>query len=86
MPGEYDITVTSSGFTTYKSKVSITVGAKVGVDVKLGVGEAVTVIEVNEVAAAVKTNTETQTIHPKLLSTTQLNEFPPSRAIHIPWW
>ena len=56
LPGDYNITVTSSGFTTFKSEVSITVGAKVGVDVKLGVGEAVTVVEVNEVAAAVKTN------------------------------
>ncbi len=75
LPGDYDITVTSAGFTTFKSKVTITVGAKVGVDVKLGVGEAVTVIEVNEVAAAVKTNTETQTIT-QTLSTTQLNELP----------
>ena len=75
LPGEYLITVAAPGFSTYKSRVSVTVGAKVGLDVKLAVGESVTVVEVTETAAAIKTNTQTQTIT-QTLNTVQLNELP----------
>ena len=74
-PGDYEITVVSPGFNTYKTKLSITVGAKVGVDIKLAVGQAVTVLEVTETAAAVAVNTQTQTVG-SVLSTQQLLELP----------
>lgn len=62
IPGDFEIIATADGFTTYKSRVTITVGSKVGMDVKLEVGKSTTVVEVTEIAAAVKVNTETQTI------------------------
>ncbi len=74
-PGDYELTVTSSGFNTYKAKVSVAVGAKVGMDVKLAVGQAVTVVEVSETAPSVAVNTQTQTIG-TVLSTKQLLELP----------
>ncbi len=75
IPGNYKIKVVAPGFSTYEGAVSLSVGAKVGQDVKLQVGQAVTVVEVAETAAAIKVNTETQTIT-QTLSTTQLNELP----------
>ena len=75
IPGDYSVKVVAPGFTTYESKVSINVGQKVGQNVKLAVGQAVTVVEVAETAAAIKVNTETQTIT-QTLSTAQLNELP----------
>ena len=77
IPGDYSVKVTSAGFSSYESKVNISVGAKVGLNVKLEVGQASTVVEVTETAAAVKVNTETQTIT-QTLSTTQLTELPTS--------
>ena len=77
LPGEYTISVVSPGFNAYQSKVSVSVGAKVGLDVRLEVGQTHTIVEVTEVAAAVKVNTETQTIT-QTLSTQQLTELPTS--------
>lgn len=76
-PGDYSIKVTAAGFSTYEAKVTVTVGEKVGQDVKLQVGQAVTVVEVAETPAAIKVNDETQTIT-QTLSTTQLTELPTS--------
>ncbi len=75
VPGNYIIDVSFAGFTTYQTKATITVGQKLGLDVKLAVGESKTVVEVSEVAAAIKVNTETQTIT-QTLSTAQMNELP----------
>ncbi len=75
IPAEYQVEASSGGFSTYKTRVNITVGEKVGLDVKLEVGESKTVVEVSETAAAVKVNTETQTIT-QTLSTAQMNELP----------
>jgi hypothetical protein len=75
MPGEFEINVTAPGFSAYKSRVSVAVGAKVGLDVKMEVGKSTTVVEVTETAAAVQVNKETQTIT-QILSTAQLNELP----------
>ncbi len=77
IPGDYSIKVTAQGFSSFETKLTVTVGEKVGQDVKLQVGQSVTVVEVAEVAAAVKTNTETQTIN-QTLSTQQLTELPTS--------
>jgi outer membrane receptor protein involved in Fe transport len=75
LPGQYSVKVTAPGFSTYETKLTITVGEKAGQDVKLQVGEAVTVVEVAETAAAIKVNTETQTIT-QTLNAAQLNELP----------
>jgi hypothetical protein len=72
-PGEYTISVESSGFSTFREKALVTVGAKVGVDVKLQVGEATTVVEVNETVGQI--NTETQTLA-TTVSQTELRELP----------
>jgi len=76
-PGNYEVSVTAPGFTTSKQMVVLTVGAKVAVDAKLSVGTAATTVEVNEVAAAVKVNTETQTLT-QVLDTRAITELPTS--------
>jgi outer membrane receptor protein involved in Fe transport len=75
IPGDFEIIATADGFTTYKSRVTITVGSKVGMDVKLEVGKSTTIVEVTETAAAVKVNTETQTIT-QTLTTAAMTELP----------
>jgi outer membrane receptor protein involved in Fe transport len=59
-PGVYTLSAESAGFATIEQQVQLTVGAKVGVDLKLRVGAAATVVEVSATAGAV--NTETQTV------------------------
>ncbi|HEX4230182.1 MAG TPA: carboxypeptidase regulatory-like domain-containing protein [Bryobacteraceae bacterium] len=72
-PGSYDVTATSPGFSTFKSRVTVAVGTKVGLDVKLQLGQTGTVVQVSE--SAVVVNTETQTIQ-QTLSTRQLTQLP----------
>lgn len=60
LPGEYSVTVTAPGFSSFEQKVVVTVGAKVGIDVTLQIGRAGTIVEVSE--AAIRVNTETQTL------------------------
>lgn len=72
-PGEYDVTVAAAGFTTMKQHTTLAVGGKNGLDVKLEVGKAETVVEVS--ATAVNVNTETQTIT-QLIDTQNLAELP----------
>jgi hypothetical protein len=76
-PGNYEITATAAGFSTFKQNVVLTVGAKVAVDAKLAVGTSATTVEVSEVAAAVKVNTETQTLS-QVLDTRAILELPTS--------
>ena len=72
-PGDYEVSVTSPGFVTYKTRVTVIVGSKLGLDVKLEIGNTGTVVEVT--TSAVNVNTETQTIQ-QTLSTVQINELP----------
>jgi Carboxypeptidase regulatory-like domain/TonB-dependent Receptor Plug Domain len=74
-PDTYDVTVEATNFTTLKQTIAVAVGAKVGLDLKLALGQSSTVVEVSVAAAAVQANTETQTIT-QVLSTQQLNELP----------
>jgi len=76
-PGDYNVKVTSAGFSTFETKITITVGAKVGQDVKLQIGKEVVTVEVKEIAAAIKVNTETQTIN-QTLNTAAMTELPTS--------
>lgn len=73
LPATYEVTATASGFATFKQNVEVTVGSRVGVDVKLEVGKSETVVEV--AASAVVVNTETQTITQDI-STRQVLELP----------
>ena len=73
IPSDYSVTVESAGFSTYKQKVVVTVGSKVGIDVRLQVGQATTVVEVSETVGQI--NTETQTLSTSV-SQTQLRELP----------
>ena len=59
-PGNYELTATNPGFETYKRTVAVTVGARIGVDIHLQVGNASTIVEVTAGAAMV--NVETQTL------------------------
>ena len=72
-PGDYEVTITSSGFTTLKQKVTVAVGSKVGVDAHLEVGSTTTTMEV--ATSAVQVNTESQTIG-KTIGTQEVMELP----------
>ncbi len=74
-PDIYEVSVTAPGFNTLRQQTTVTVGTKVGLDLKLEVGKAETVVEVTGVSAAISVNTESQTIA-QVLSTQQLLELP----------
>ena len=73
LPGDYSVSISAPGFETYKTRFTLTVGSKLGLDVKLKLGQTGTVVEVSESAIAV--NTETQTIQ-QTLTTKQILELP----------
>ncbi|HSU32914.1 MAG TPA: carboxypeptidase regulatory-like domain-containing protein [Bryobacteraceae bacterium] len=60
LPGTYQLTVAVSGFETVRQNADVTVGSRTGLDLRLKVGSASTVVQVNEAAAQV--NTETQSL------------------------
>ncbi len=72
-PGTYQLTTVAPGFSTSQRTVTLTVGAKVGEDITLEVGQTGTVVEVSEAAATV--NTETQTLG-STITTQQIIELP----------
>ena len=74
LPGNYSVSAAAAGFSQLEQRVTLTVGTKVGVDLKLQVASAAaTVVEVSE--AAVQVNTETQTLSTNV-SSQQLRELP----------
>lgn len=74
-PGNYEVSASAPGFSTFKQQVVLTVGSKIAVDAKLSVGAASATVEVSEVAAAVKVNTETQTLG-QVVDTQSITELP----------
>ena len=74
LPDVYEVTVEAQGFSTLKQRATVTVGTKVGLDLRLEIGKTESVVEVTG-AGAVAVNTETQTIS-QVLSTEQLLELP----------
>jgi outer membrane receptor protein involved in Fe transport len=60
LPGRYTVSASAPGFQTVRQTVTVNVGVKIGVDLKLPVGTQTQVVEVAEQAVAV--NTETQTV------------------------
>ena len=59
IPGDYQVTVSASGFTTAVTRVTLTVGAKQELNVPLAVGQVSTQIEVAGVAQQVELSTST---------------------------
>jgi outer membrane receptor protein involved in Fe transport len=73
LPGQYDVSVTASGFSKAGTKVTVPVGTRVGQDFQLEVGTAATTVEVTE--TAVQVNTETQTLS-QVVTENQIKELP----------
>ncbi len=71
--GDYDLTAAAPGFSTTAQKATITAGVRVGLDFKLQVGQAETIVEVS--TTAVQVNTETQTLS-QTISTKQIVDLP----------
>lgn len=72
-PGNYEISATSAGFQTFRQAVVVTVGARVGADIRLDVGSAATIVEVAERGSQV--NTESQTLS-SVVSSKEVLELP----------
>ncbi len=72
-PAPYTVKVEAQGFKTSQIPVTVTVGTREGLDVKLQVGDTSTVIEVAE--SAVTVNTESQTLS-QAINSKQIVELP----------
>jgi hypothetical protein len=59
IPGDYQVAVSASGFTTAIAKVTLTVGAKQEMNIPLAVGQVSTQVEVAGVAEQVELSTST---------------------------
>ena len=59
-PADYTVAVEASGFATSQKRVNVSVGTKVGLDVKLEIGSTGTIVEI--AATALSVNTESQTL------------------------
>ena len=57
-PGNYDLTVTMSGFAQYKQPVVVTVGSRMTADIKLAVSGTSQTVVVEAAAAGVEVNTQ----------------------------
>ena len=73
LPGTYDVTVEAGGFNTFKERVEMTVGGKIGLDVHMEAVSAATTVQVG--ATAVQVNTETQTLG-GVINTRAVTELP----------
>jgi len=73
LPGQYRLSATATGFQTTTQLVNVTVGSKIGLDLRLKLGQQSQVVEVREEAAQI--NTETQSIG-QTLSTAEVLDLP----------
>jgi hypothetical protein len=73
-PGVYELTVTSTGFAKFTSRVEVTVGATATVDPQLSVSNQTTTIEV-VAAGGVEVNTQNQELS-QIVNTQQMAELP----------
>jgi hypothetical protein len=73
-PGVYELTVTSTGFAKFTSRVEVTVGAAVKVDPQLSVSNQTTTIEV-VAAGGVEVNTQNQELS-QIVNTQQMEQLP----------
>ena len=72
-PGEWEVTLSASGFASQKKLVKVDVGNKVTLDARMEVGQTSTTVEVS--AGAVQVNTESQTLS-NTISNQQVTELP----------
>src|SRR5215472_18038144 len=73
-PGVYEITITSTGFASFKARAELTVGGQTSVDAQLSVGGQATTVEV-VAGAGTTVNTETQEIA-EVISPEQIAQLP----------
>ncbi len=73
LPGVYAVRANSAGFAAFEQKVTVTVGARIGLDIHLEVGKTETTVQVTE--SAVEVNTETQTLG-TVVTQSQIRELP----------
>jgi Carboxypeptidase regulatory-like domain/TonB dependent receptor len=73
-PGSYDLTITRSGFASFKGHVEVTVGSTSTLDASLTIGNESTTVEVVAGGAA-EVNTQTQEIS-QLIDTQQIAHLP----------
>src|SRR5262249_32087831 len=59
-PGRYTVSAEASGFSTVQQAADVTVGARIGLDIKMEVGAVQAAGEITEAAGLI--NTETQTL------------------------
>ena len=74
-PGSYEVAVTATGFSLLKQRFTLTVGQKLGLDLKLQVGSTATVLDIAETPTALQVNTETQTLS-QVVNTQSMTELP----------
>ena len=72
-PGDYEVSVSATGFTSSKQKVAVAVGSRVGVNAQLKVGSTTTTVEVAE--SNVQVNIETQSLS-NLVTAQQIVDLP----------
>jgi len=73
-PGMYDVSVSNSGFSPYKTRAEVTVGGSTTVDAQLTVGNQAVTVEVVGAGAA-QVNTQTQELS-QLIDTQQVAHLP----------
>ncbi len=73
LAGQYELTAEAAGFSKSSQVVTVAVGARVGVDVRMEVGRAETVVQVTETAGQV--NVETQTLQ-RVVTRQDLQDMP----------
>ena len=73
-PGNYNVTISSANFQTFKTTTEVPVGGVVSVDAQLSVGSSSTVVEVTA-GAATQVNTQTQELS-QLIDTQQVSMLP----------
>ncbi len=74
-PGQYEVTVASPNFRTFKQPAVVTVGGTATVDAKLSVSAASTTVEVPAEAAGAQVNTQTQEIS-QIITPQQIQQLP----------
>lgn len=73
LPGEYVVRATSSGFAVSEQRVVLQVGTRLGLDFRLELGKAATVVNVAE--TALRVNTESQTLS-NVVTEREIKELP----------
>jgi len=74
-PGQYEVTVSSPSFNTFKQQAAVTVGGNATLDATLGVTAASTTVEVSAEAASAQVNTQTQEIS-QIITPQQIAQLP----------